>query len=98
MFNSDFHNNYALGSFHTAFRSDFSGIKVKKYINSGVMLVNNEKIINDEKDAELLYYTIKNCKNLFFPTQDPINIVFNKKIGFLPLKYGYLFNRKYRRI
>ena len=52
------------------------------------MLVNNEKIINDKKDAELLDYTLKNCEKLVYPTQDPINIVFFNKVGFLPLKYG----------
>ena len=105
MFNLDFNNSYVLGyPFHTAKQADISGVKIIKYINSGVMLVNNEKIINDKKDAELMDYTIKNCKKLSYPTQDPINIVFNNNIGFLPLKYGiYLigsieaFNKKVKK-
>ena len=89
MFNLDFHDNYVLGfPFHTAKQADISGVKTIKYINSGVMLVNNEKIINDKKDAELMDYTLKNCQKLVYPTQDPINIVFFNKVGFLPLKYG----------
>ena len=52
------------------------------------MLVNNKKIIDDNKDAELLDYTLKNCHKLSYPTQDPINIVLHPNIGFLPLKYG----------
>ena len=105
MFNLDFNNSYVLGyPFHTAKQADISGVKIIKYINSGVMLVNNEKIINDKKDSELMDYTIKNCKKLSYPTQDPINIVFNNNIGFLPLKYGiYLigsieaFNKKVKK-
>ena len=89
MFNLDFQDNYVLGyPFHTAKQADISGVITIKYINSGVMLINNEKVINDRKDAELMDYTLKNCEKLSYPTQDPINIVFKNKVGFLPLKYG----------
>ena len=58
MFNLEFKNNYVLGyPFHTVKYADKSGVKMTNYINSGVMLDNNKKIIDDNKDAELLDYT-----------------------------------------
>lgn len=89
MYKLEFNDNYVLGyPFHTVKYADISGVKMTNYINSGVMLVNNKKIIDDNKDAELLDYTLKNCHKLSYPTQDPINIVFHPHVGFLPLKYG----------
>jgi lipopolysaccharide biosynthesis glycosyltransferase len=62
--------------------------KIKLYVNAGVILFNIKKIRKHNKDIELLYYTMKNSKNLRYPEQDSINIVFNPRIGILPYKYG----------
>jgi len=93
MFNLPFNDNYVLGyPFHTPWMVTINGKHPKIYINSGVLLINIDKIRKDNKDFELIKFTKKNSKKLFFPEQDGINYIFNEKIGLLPLKYGiYLY-------
>ena len=93
MYNLDFNGSYVLGyPFHNPQMLDKWGIKVIKYINVGVMLINMEKIINENKDIELLQFSVKNNGKLYFPEQDAINVFFYPDTGLLPLKYGiYLF-------
>ena len=93
MYNLPFNDNYVLGyPFHTPWIVKKFGLFPKKYINGGVLLLNINKIRNDNKDFELIDFTLKNAKKLFFLEQDSMNIIFYKKIGLLPLKYGvYLF-------
>ena len=68
------------------------GVKIVNYINGGVILFNLEKIIRDNKDAELLDFSFKHNGQLYFLEQDGLNLVFFNKTGLLPLKYGiYLF-------
>jgi lipopolysaccharide biosynthesis glycosyltransferase len=93
MYNLDFHGNYVLGyPFHNPHILDKWGIRVINHINAGVILINIEKIINENKDFDLLQYVVKNNRKLFFLEQDAINLFFHNYIGLLPLKYGiYLF-------
>ena len=93
MYNLPFNDNYALGyPFHDVYIIDKFVKNATYYINGGVILFNLKKIRNDKKDFELVRFTIKYNKNLFFLEQDSINIVFFQKIWLLPLKYGiYLY-------
>lgn len=89
MYNLPFHNNYVLGSQATdLYILKKFKIKVKYAINAGVILFNIKEIRRSNKDMELLYFSMKNSKNLRYPEQDSINIVYNPKIGVLPFKYG----------
>ena len=89
MYNLPFHNNYILGSQATSLHilKKFK-IKAKYLINAGVILFNIEEIRNSNKDIELLYFSMKNSKNLILPEQDSINVIYSPKIGLLPFKYG----------
>jgi lipopolysaccharide biosynthesis glycosyltransferase len=93
MFNLPFNDNYVLGyPFHTPWMVTINGKHPKIYINSGVLLININKIRKDYKDIELIQFTLKNSEKLFFPEQDGMNYIFHEKIGLLPLKYGiYLY-------
>lgn len=93
MYTLPFNGNYALGfPFHSIDKIDKFIKGAKYYINVGVLLLNFGEIRNDNKDSELIRFIIEKNKDLFFPEQDSLNIIFFKKIGFLPLKYGiYLF-------
>ena len=93
MFNLPFNNNYILGyPFHTPWMVKINHKHPKIYINAGVLLININKIRRDNKDFELIDFTRKYSKRLFFLEQDGINFVYYKKMGLLPLKYGvYLY-------
>ena len=54
----------------------------KNYFNSGVMLF-NIKALTDFKFTEKFIDTLKNFKNLNFPDQDVLNILFENKTMFL---------------
>ena len=101
LFNLDFNDTYAMGyPFHNVQMMDKWGVKLVNYINGGVILFNIEKIIRDNKDFELLEFSMKNNGRLYFLEQDALNLVFYNKTGILPLKYGiYLFGNitTYRR-
>ena len=101
LFNLDFNDNYAMGyPFHNVQMMDKWHVKLVNYINGGVILFNIEKITKDNKDTELLDFSLKNNGRLYFLEQDALNLVFYNKTGILPLKYGiYLFGNitTYRR-
>ena len=89
MYNYPFNDNYILGfPFYMTHIMDKYGIKAEHYINGGCLLFNIDKIRKDNKDVDLLQFTIKNNSVLEFREQDSINYIFYPKIGFLPLKYG----------
>ena len=93
MYTLPFNGNYVLGyPFHSIDKIDKFVKRAKYYINGGVLLLNLKEIRNSNKDYELIRFTSEKNKELYFLEQDSINIVFLKKIGILPLKYGiYLF-------
>ena len=93
MYNLPFNDNYVLGyPFQDVNKIDKFVKNATTYINSGVILLNIEKIANDDKDIELIQLTLEENANLWFPEQDAINVAFFSKVGILPLKYGiYLY-------
>ena len=61
MYQLKFNDNYILGFLDVASDGvDYLGIKSEKYINSGVVLLNLEKIRNDKKVYELIKVTNRN--------------------------------------
>ena len=89
MYNLPFNGNYVLGyPFHDSNKIDKYVKNATYYINGGVILFNNELIRKDNKDLELISFTMEHNSELWFLEQDSINIVFYEKIGILPLKYG----------
>ena len=91
MYNLNFNDNYVLGilDFFSG-GVDYLGIKSEKYINAGVIMLNLEKIRNDNKIYNLIN-EIKNKTALRGQDQSLINYVFYPKIGILPYKY-VIFN------
>ncbi len=61
----------------------------RKYINTGVLLINLRKIRENKISRILTENYIKNCKKYDFPEQDTINEVLNDYIMVLPLKYNF---------
>ena len=91
MYQMDFNNNYVLGAYdYYSDGVDYLGIKSKKYINAGVILLNLEKIRND-KMYELIDVINNRCITLKANDQTLINYVFYPNIGRLPSKY-IIFN------
>ena len=89
MYNLDFNHNFILGAqAHDKYIMKKFNLKLKALVNAGVILFNIKKIRKCNKDIELLYFTMKNSKNLKYPEQDSMNIVFNPNIGILPYEYG----------
>ena len=89
MYEYPFNDNYILGHpFYMPQVMDEYKINATHYINGGCLLFNIEKIREDKKDIDLLYFTFQNNSRLRFREQDSINYVFYPNIGFLPLKYG----------
>lgn len=88
MYQAEFNENYVLGFLDIATNGvDHLGIKSEKFINAGVILLNLEKIRNDNKTFDLIQI-IDN--NISLPQQDQtiINYIFYPKIGILPSKYS----------
>ena len=91
MYNLPFNNNYILGFLDLLnYGVDYLGLNSEKYINAGVLLINLDKIRNDNKCFEMLYMA-KNYKKLNNNDQTIINYVLYPNIGLLPFKYG-IFN------
>ena len=87
MYNLPFYNNYLLAQRTKNYK--FKDKKNKKWvINAGVILFNIEKFRKDNKDFEIFYYLFK----YKFTEQDALNYVLLPNIGYLPFKYGIVFN------
>jgi lipopolysaccharide biosynthesis glycosyltransferase len=88
MYKIEFNDNYMLGFLDIqSGQIDHLGKRTEKYTNTGVILLNLEKIRNDNKIFEML--NIVNT-TIFLPSQDQtvFNFVLYPKIGRLPSKYG----------
>lgn len=103
MYQLSFDDNYFLGFLDIQSGNvDYLGIKSEKFTNTGVILLNLEKIRNDNKTYEII--NALNSK-LFFRDVDQSlgNIIFYPKIGQLPDKFGiwnleFLRHRRYKKI
>ena len=87
MYQIEFDDNYILGFLDIMSNGvDHLGIKSERYINSGVVLLNLEKIRKDNKTFELIKALLDDIPR---PSVDQtiINYVLYPKIGILPSKY-----------
>ncbi|MFV0527879.1 MAG: glycosyltransferase [Lachnospiraceae bacterium] len=64
--------------------------KVSNYFNSGVMLLNLEQMRRDHT-AEVLIETKRRIQDSMLMDQNVLNLVFDNKILFLPIKYNFLY-------
>ena len=63
------------------------GNNLSDFINSGVMLINLDKLRNDNIFDKIIEFLKQNNNTLNFLDQDAINVVCNKKLGFFPSHY-----------
>ena len=63
------------------------GNNLKDFINSGVMLINLDNLRKDNIFDKIILFLKKNNDSLYFPDQDAINVVCNKKNGIFPKNY-----------
>ena len=88
MYELPMNDNYILGILDVLSNGvDYLGIKSEKYINSGVILLNLDKIRNDKKIYDIINI-VNSKKELPGLDQTIINYVFYPKIGILPSKFG----------
>ena len=87
LYQNEFSDYYVLGFLD--YSKDFGNNETRseKYINSGVILLNLDKIRNDKMVYDLINI-FNNKTKLEKHDQTAINYVFYPKIGLLPLKYG----------
>ena len=89
IYNLHFNNNFILGAqAANKYIVKKLNLKIKVYINVGVLLFNIKKIRKYNKDIKLLYFIMKYNKKYKYPEQDSLNIIFNPKIGILPYEWG----------
>lgn len=62
------------------------------YVNSGVMLMNLEKMRGMFLEEEITVSLLNLKEKLLFPDQDFINIIFKDNIKLLDIKYNYMIN------
>ena len=89
MYSLNFNDNYVYGIYDFISNGvDYLGIKSNKYINSGILLLNLNKIRKDNKFKELINITTNPNFELRKHDQTAINYIFYPKIGRLHSKYG----------
>ena len=68
------------------------GLAAEKYFNSGFLYINtqNWKKFDTENKANQILLSPQNY-NLIYPDQDALNIVLQKQINFIDVKWNYLF-------
>lgn len=95
LYEMDFQDNYYIGATNVkGFLTRFNNWKNKaakgsKYLNTGVLLINIEKLRKEQNIQELNEYIIKNEKRLFLPDQDVLNALYGNKVIVIDnLKYN----------
>lgn len=73
------------GRLKERFGADF---KVEEYVNSGVLLINNQKWRAENLFEKLLDYSVKNASSLQYPDQDAINFICREHKKMLPDYYN----------
>lgn len=97
LFDTDVDAYYVAGVRHLIIHKDYEKIlnipDKNQYINSGVMVMNLEKMREDNLENTMLERVTKDAekfgKSLWFPDQDIINAVCYGKILFLPLRFNF---------
>lgn len=90
-FNTDIHNKYAAvvkDWYGEIQNKDHLRLKHKNYFNSGVMLLNLEKMRQDEIPNKLLEWKI-NDKWQKYMDQDALNAVFDENVIYVSEKYNF---------
>ena len=65
-------------------------LHLKDYFNSGVMLINLK--LMRANDASAALFIIRKAEAVSYMDQTCFNIVFDKRVKFLPIKYNYFYN------
>ena len=89
MMNLNMDNNIAMGWVDNGYRnSEKFNITTHKYITSGVILFDLEKMRKENITKQFMDFLKNNYNELIQEDQTVINIVLHKRIGLLPPKYG----------
>ncbi len=72
----------------------YSKRNIKNYFNSGVMLMNLKKMRNENKTKQL--YEMKKKISTKLMDQDIFNMVFDKNVLYIPIKYNMLYTNLMR--
>lgn len=67
------------------------GVKIKKYINAGVLLINLEKWRKHVQESEILSFIYKNNKKMRLLDQDLINIFFQEEMTLIDAKWNQFY-------
>jgi len=89
MINLDMKNNIILGFVDDSYKkARIFGIKTYKYITSGVLLIDLEKMRKENISQKFFDFIRNNKKKLIQEDQTVINIVLHGRIDLLPPKFG----------
>jgi lipopolysaccharide biosynthesis glycosyltransferase len=89
MINLDMNNNIILGFVDQSYKkAEKFGFKTYKYINSGVLLIDLQKIRKENISQKFFDFIDNNKNKLKQEDQTVINIVLHGRIGLLPPKFG----------
>ncbi|KAA8997305.1 glycosyltransferase family 8 protein [Affinibrenneria salicis] len=66
------------------------GTPDEKYFNSGVMLINTEKWVNESLTAKAISMLIQNNGKFTWPDQDVLNILMKGNVYYLSVKYNFM--------
>ena len=89
MYNLYMRNNIILGFVDNSYKkAEIFGVKTYKYIVSGVLLINLNKIRKEKITQKFIEFIDKFEEKLSQEDQTVINVILHGKIDFLPPKFG----------
>jgi lipopolysaccharide biosynthesis glycosyltransferase len=94
LYNTDLKNTFVgavLDKISIVAREYCDKLGIKKYFNSGVMLLNAKKLRN-EKIKEKLYNIKEIYPEYSYQDQDVLNVVFEQNVTWLPLAYNLVYS------
>lgn len=83
LYNKDFENNLILGASDFEEEEHKKRLNLDKYLNAGVLLLNLEKIRNENYQNEFVEYYKNNQDKIIYNDQDIINGTFNGRTGYV---------------
>ncbi|MBR6162795.1 hypothetical protein IKQ26_02725 [bacterium] len=91
LFDTDLKDYYCAMIPDAESKQEAKRLKLDKYFNAGVILINLDLWRKDDLETKLFDYTVKNAKKIYWQDQDVINIICKNKIKELKNEWNFQF-------
>lgn len=88
LYHTNLDNNYFMGVIDILFKDNTQRLGIKKYANSGVILINLKKWRKDNIQQQLFSFVVNHRERILYHDQDVLNCVLQEHMAYLDKKWN----------